>query len=168
MGATRTVKIKIASWSRFRSEGLAVAPEVLGCTHHFEFEGKRVEMRLPREEDLTKEKGYGTLVECWAWYKDGTPLFYDILKVDVVIDIPEEVELEEELVSRSARRENLTTPSKVKFLDQMVDEHEFSCPQSVGLLDTGHTVEERRLANWPIGSVRTAVRVGHTAVRQRD
>jgi hypothetical protein len=116
-------RVKIASWNRFKSEGLAVAPDVLGRTHHFDFEGKRVEVRLPREEHLNRGEGYDTIVECTAWFKGHIPAYFHILRVDMLIDVSEEIELEEELLKHSPRREHLTSPSRMKLLDNTVEEH---------------------------------------------
>jgi hypothetical protein len=121
----RTIeKVKIASWNRFKSEGLAIAPDLLGRTHHFDFEGRRVEVRLPREEHLNRGEGYDTLVECTTWFKGHIPAYFHILRVDVLIDVSHEVELEEELLKHPPRREHLTTPSRAKFLDSTVEEHQ--------------------------------------------
>ena len=76
-GKTRPLKkVQIASWNRFKSEGLAVAPDVLGRTHHFDFEGKGVEVRLPGEEHLNRGEGYDTLVACTTWLKGHIPAYF--------------------------------------------------------------------------------------------
>jgi hypothetical protein len=141
-------KVKIASWNRFKSEGLAVAPDILGGTHHFDFEGKRVEVRLPREEHLNRGEGYDSLVECTTWFKGHTPAYFDILRVDMLIDVSEEVELEEELLKTLPIREHLTSLSKMTFLDNTVEEH-----QSIAVRAFDYWIRVVRWKNdfWRIG-----------------
>ena len=148
MQTTPMIKIRVASWNRFRSEGLAVKPDVLGRAHDFEFEGERIRIRLPREEHLNKEEGHETLVDCYAWESDGSPLYYDILRVDVIIDVPQEMELEQALVSQPPRREHLTMPSKARFLGRIVDDH-----QSLALRAFDYWIRVIRWKNdyWRIG-----------------
>ncbi len=117
------MEVNAASWSRFKPHGLMVARDLLGFVHRFEFEERRVEVRLPQEQHATSEAEHDTVVRCFMWKKiagEEVPFGFDISAVDVVVDIDHAVSIQKEMIGHVDL--GIPTKSQADILDKLTSE----------------------------------------------
>jgi len=89
--------ISILSWNRFRSRFLYIAPEIVGKSHEFTYDGHLVTISLPSldkltpREDLTKLEDHEQVLLCYNSWKEENgvenPIAYWVGYVNVTINI---------------------------------------------------------------------------------
>jgi hypothetical protein len=97
-------KVQLTAWNRFDTSNLTVAPELLGRSHAFTFDGHGIDVSLPSAERIPDEElrgmfvGERLMVSGWLRGQDGRrrPIDFHIKDVDVVIDIPGKTSVPEE------------------------------------------------------------------------
>ena len=120
------MRIQAVSWSRFRSNWLAVSREVVGRSHKFEFEERHIEIKLPREEHANLGKGYDETIRCFEWTGGNgkNPLNFDIFKVDVIIELQKPIQIPRKLLELPPTQRRLTSHRKGDLFDTIVSNHE--------------------------------------------
>lgn len=120
---TREVKIK--SWNRFLTTGLAVKPEIMGSEHKFPFHNSLITIKVPSIDQINRGKGYDEVVSVsWRRATDNEPLEYDIHKVDVEVSIPIITSIPSEVLNRNANAYEILSDEEQKKLNQIATQHE--------------------------------------------
>ncbi|WP_343733535.1 hypothetical protein [Acidovorax sp.] len=119
--------LNLKSWNRFRTPNLSVCTELLGRSHTFIYEGRRITVKLPRAPAGKKDESSDRL-SLVSWRPNGEdiiPLQYNIYSVDVSIDIDEEFRLPPEILTRNPNALDLLTTEQSTSLDRCTDESHF-------------------------------------------
>lgn len=120
-----TQEVKIKSWNRFLTTGLAVKPEIMGAEHRFPFHNSLVTIKIPSIDQIDRGKGYDEVVSVsWRRAVDNEPLEYDIHKVDVEVSIPIITSIPSEVLNRNANAYEILSDEEQKKLNQIATQHE--------------------------------------------
>jgi len=114
--------VEARSWNRFIVRKFAVMPELLGANHNFIFQGKPIELRVPKETKKSDEKVNNSEVDAITWKAKDVSL-YKIRSIDILIDIGEDLDIPEEALRTSPRRGELLSSKQEAYLDSISAEH---------------------------------------------
>src|SRR5689334_17361091 len=81
------VKIQIAAWTRYESIGLSIVPSLAGAEQSFDYQGRRVTVRLPTRPPARRWNDYKGRISCSSWkVRKGrkVPLIFHVREVDVI------------------------------------------------------------------------------------
>jgi hypothetical protein len=129
-------KVQLTSWNRFHTRNLTVAPELLGQSHTFTFDGRAVDVllpsaeKLPEKDDAPDDEPIGRFireriaVSNWRRGQDGRWRAIDvhIENVDVVVDVPGRTAVPEEALTRPANAFELFPEQQQKRLDKLASD----------------------------------------------
>jgi hypothetical protein len=160
--------VELTSWTRFDTPHVTIAPELLGRSHVFSFEGHEIDIRLPTAESLPEydEPGryvVGDRLSLNTW-KAGTFLWVDVHNVDVVVNIPDRTPMPEEARTTPITHEYFSEEEE-KRLDELAtrygdlayrafdlwirtlrwkaDDYRMGTPELSGVKETGSRTEIR-------------------------
>lgn len=115
-------KLKVTTWSRFDVTGLSIAPSLAGASHSFVFEGREVEIRLPKRPQRPRgsSSSWGNNeIYCRVWRsKTGRPVVYDVGSVDVTVKLANQVNVRNRALGRVDT--SLFTKQTRQRLDKLV------------------------------------------------
>lgn len=122
--------ISILSWNRFRSRSLYIAPEVVGKSHRFSFEGFQVTISLPTlkvltpREDLMKIEHEDVLLHYNSWKEENGeehPLAYWVTSVDVEVYNGNPIKVPKGVLNHSPNAYDIVSPKRQSRLNKIAD-----------------------------------------------
>lgn len=124
------VNLKLKSWNRFRTPNLAVCAELLGQSHSFTHQGRKVTISLPEQPQGDPDCKSDRL-RLYSWReaegKDIIPLEWIIYSVDVSVEIDEEFDLPREILVRNPKAVDILSTGQVTALDRSAEiSHDFA------------------------------------------
>ncbi len=118
-------KCSIESWNRFVTRGLAVSPELMGRSHKFEYDGHKVEIRLPEISKVEEHPDRGVMATLGARRAaDNEPLEYQIHQVDIRVNKSQVLFIDPETFNRNPVAYDLYTEQERNEFENICDEHE--------------------------------------------
>jgi hypothetical protein len=131
----KQVNIELTSWSRFRTRKLTVAPELLGQSHGFTFDGRDTNISLPSADRLAgfytgEGTGEGKFIDdrlsvSGRRMQDGQPQPLDvhIRDVDVVVSIPGANSVPDEALTRPIKAVELFSEQQQNHLNKLASDY---------------------------------------------
>lgn len=128
---TKQAKVELTSWNKFRTESLAVAPELLGHRHAFTFNGHSIEISLPSAERLPEGEPSGSFVgdriavSSWQVTQHGRweALEAYVKDVDLVVSIPGRTSIAAQALTVPPNAYEALSVSQQKHLDTLVSDY---------------------------------------------
>lgn len=111
-------------WKISESNNLVVVDELLSASHAFTFNGHKVEIRLPGRETYKEHDPDNSRIYLSSWKEiDGNkqPITWDVFDTHVLVYLPKQLALPEQLIQRSPNALDLLTQPQQELLDQTAE-----------------------------------------------
>lgn len=119
------VDVVLRSWNRYVVEGLAVSPDVIGRQHSFKFGDAEIEIQLPSKDAADRDSNSDSpiaKVSSW-WSADGSPIDYDVYKIDVIVRLKRSMPLPAKVLDVNANAFDLIPEGQQDTLENLCEEH---------------------------------------------
>jgi hypothetical protein len=129
---TDPIRVELTSWNRFNTSNLAVAPELLGCSHVFAFGEHKVRISLPSADALpddytSGERVIGDRLSISGWQRTEDsgyePLEVHVDDVDLVVSIPGEHAVPEGVFSKPVNAYDLVSKQQQEHFERLLTDY---------------------------------------------
>lgn len=120
-------KIKVHTWGRYYTPNFTVFPEIMGEKHEFEFESYNITISIPSIDLSNRGDGHDQLAILESWTEENgikVPLEYNILKVDINIEVKELQYIPEKASNTKSVDTSIYDKEERDFLDNVSDRYE--------------------------------------------
>jgi hypothetical protein len=112
------VSLAVYFTSRFSLDRFHVTSDIVGANHEFIFDAKRTRVKLPSAE--LAARGIDVPLMLVKWEAEGeVPLEYQVNVVDLSIELPDPVEIPEEMLGTPNIRRDLVSKKRAEELDTL-------------------------------------------------
>lgn len=116
--------ISAKTWTRFLVTNFNVAADVMGSAHGFDFQGQNVSIKLPHRDQVDRDDKYDKVASVSCRRSDtDEPITYDILKVDVEIEVKTQLSVPLEALERPPKQFKHFSEEQRKAADAICAQH---------------------------------------------